>query len=101
MKHRFLPGAEAEYLEAVRFYEERRSKLGAALISEFEHSLHLALERPEAWRLVHPSGARRIGLSRFPYTIFYQMLGDTLLITAVAHHRKRPGYWLPRLEKNV
>lgn len=96
MKHSFLPEAEAEYLDAIRFYEERRSKLGAALISEFEHALQLALERPDAWRLVHPIGIRRIGLSRFPY-IFYRVVGDDLLITAVAHHRKRPGYWLTRL----
>jgi hypothetical protein len=34
--HSFLPGAEAEYLEAVRLYEEMRPGLGAALIEEFE-----------------------------------------------------------------
>ena len=70
MKHSFVPGAETEYLEAVRFYEGRQKNLGGALIVEFERSLRLVLERPQAWRLVHPSGIRRIGLSRFPYSIF-------------------------------
>ncbi|MBY0577788.1 MAG: hypothetical protein K2P57_01945 [Burkholderiales bacterium] len=101
MKHEFLQDAEAEYLESVRFYEERQTGLGAVLISEFEHALFLALERPQGWRLVHPSGVRCIGLSRFPYAIFYRVIGDTLQITAFAHHRKRPGYWISRLGRNV
>lgn len=100
MKHNFLPGAEIEYLQAVRFYEERQKGLGGALIAEFEHAPFLALERPEAWRLAHPSGVRCIGLSRFPYTIFYRVIMDTPQITAVAHHRQRPAYWLSRLGQN-
>jgi hypothetical protein len=36
VRHSFLPGAEAEYLDAIRFYEDRRPGLGAALIDEFE-----------------------------------------------------------------
>jgi toxin ParE1/3/4 len=101
VRHSFLPGAEAEYLDAIRFYENRQPGLGAALIAEFEHALGLALDRPHTWRLVHPAGIRRIGLSRFPYAIFFRVVGDALQITAVAHHRKRPGYWLSRIESHV
>jgi len=90
VKHSFLPEAEAEYLDAVRFYEERRDGLCGAL--------KLALERPLAWRQVHSTGIRRIGLMHFPYAIFYRILEDELQITAFAHHRKRPGYWLPRID---
>ncbi|MGH8602640.1 MAG: type II toxin-antitoxin system RelE/ParE family toxin [Gammaproteobacteria bacterium] len=97
MIYSFLPEAEAEYLEAVRFYEEQRAGLGDALISEFEHAIGLAAERPESWRLVHPSGIRRIGLLTFPYAVFYRVLSGSLQITAFAHHRHRPGYWLTRV----
>lgn len=41
MKHSFLAEAEAEYLDAVRFYEDRQVGLGAAFIAEFERSLNL------------------------------------------------------------
>ena len=97
MNHKFLPEAEAEYLDAIRFYEDRQPGLGAVFIVEFENSLRLALDRPQAWRLVHDSGVRRIGLSHFPYAIFYRVIVGALQITAVAHHRKKPGYWLSRL----
>ena len=96
MSHSFLPEAEAEYLEAVRLYEERRAGLGAALIKEFEHVVRLAEERPHAWQLVHASGIRRIGLVRFPFAIFFRPTLDGPQITAFAHHRRRPGYWLKR-----
>jgi hypothetical protein len=52
VSHSFLPEAEAEYLEAVRLYEEICAGLGAALIDEFERVVKLAEERPHAWKLV-------------------------------------------------
>jgi hypothetical protein len=93
----FLPEAEAEYIEAVRFYEEQQAKLGESLIHEFERVVVLIIERPVAWRLVHPSGIRRAGLLRFPYSVFYRVIPDGIQITAFAHHRRRPGYWLTRI----
>ena len=97
MNYSFLPEAEAEYLEAVRFYEGQRTGLGNSLICEFERTIALAVEKPEAWRLVHSSGIRCIGLSRFPYAVFYRVLSsNSLQVTAFAHHRRRPGYWLSR-----
>ncbi len=97
MSYNFLLEAEAEYLEAVRFYEEQRTGLGNALICEFERVIELVIEKPETWRLVHPSGIRCIGLSRFPYVVFYRVLFDDIQVTAFAHNRRRPGYWLARV----
>lgn len=98
MRHySFLLEAEAEYLEAVRFYEEQRAGLGGSLIFEFEGVIGLAIEKPETWRLVHPSGIRRIRLSQFPYSVFYRILFGNIQVTAFAHNRRRPGYWLARV----
>lgn len=97
MNYSFLPEAEAEYIEAVRFYEEQQAKLGLSLINEFEKTIGLVLQRPQSWKLVHPSGIRRVGLARFPYSVFYRILADEVQITAFAHHRRRPNYWLKRL----
>ncbi|TAL44050.1 MAG: type II toxin-antitoxin system RelE/ParE family toxin [Methylovulum sp.] len=101
MNYSFLPEAEAEYLAAICFYEEQQAGLGDALITEFERILILAVEKPEAWRLVHQSGIRCIRLSRFPYVVFFRMLSDNLQVTAFAHHRRRPGYWLTRVDRTV
>jgi toxin ParE1/3/4 len=93
----FLAEAEAEYLEAIRFNEGQRAGLGDTLILEFERVIGLAIEKPRAWKLVHSSGIRRIGLSRFPYSIFYRVFHNEIQITAFAHNRRRPSYWLTRV----
>jgi toxin ParE1/3/4 len=93
----FLAEAEAEYLEAIQFYEGQRPGLGDALIHEFERVVGLAIAKPETWKLVHSSGIRRINLSRFPYSIFYRIFQNEIQITAFAHYRRRPGYWLTRV----
>jgi toxin ParE1/3/4 len=97
MNYSFLPEAETEYLEAVRFYEEQQAKLGLSLINEFEKVIALVITRPHAWKQVHPAGIRRVGLASFPYSVFYRVIDNKVQITAFAHHRRRPGYWLKRL----
>lgn len=39
---------------------------------------------------------RRHILRHFPYTVFYEILGNTVTVLAVAHQRRRPGYWRER-----
>jgi toxin ParE1/3/4 len=98
MNYSFLTEAETEYLEAVRFYEDIQAGLGESLITEFERIIEMAVTNPKSWRVIHPAGIRRIGLSRFPYAVFYRILADcSLQITAFAHHRRRPGYWISRV----
>lgn len=97
MNYEFLPEAEAEYLEAIRFYQDKQNRLGALLIDDFERVLNLIVQKPETWRMLHPSGIRRVGLSHFPYSVFYRNSAGRILITAFAHHRRRPGYWLSRV----
>jgi toxin ParE1/3/4 len=63
VSYSFLPEAEAEYLDAVAFFEEQRRGLGTSLIAEFERIIKLAEQRPNAWKVVHPSGIRRIALT--------------------------------------
>jgi len=40
---------------------------------------------------------RRMVLRRFPYLLFYEIRDDVVEFVAVAHTRRRPGYWLSRL----
>lgn len=97
MSYRFAPEAEAEYLDAIAFYESRQHGLGAALVGEFEHAIGLIVERPLSWRQVHASGIRKLGLGRYPYTVFYLPVNDGVMVTAFAHDRQRPHYWSARL----
>jgi plasmid stabilization system protein ParE len=97
VSYSFLPEAEDEYLGAVGFYEQQRAGLGASLIREFERTIQHAVELPHACKSV-VADIRRANLDRFPYAVFFRALSDGhLQITAFAHHRRRPGYWYPRM----
>lgn len=96
MKLVVTPPALAELHDAAAFYTLKANvELGLAFVAEFERAANLVLDNPllgAAFR----SSRRRYILRRFPYGIIYQVTAEELRILAVAHHRRRPGYWTQR-----
>ncbi|MDD5240681.1 MAG: type II toxin-antitoxin system RelE/ParE family toxin [Sulfuricella sp.] len=90
------PGALADLNDAAAFYTERaNNELGISLISEFERALGMLSGNPElgaVWR----GSLRRFPLRRFPYSLVYQVKLQELRVIALAHQRRRPGYWKDR-----
>jgi len=97
MSYYFHPAAEAEYLEAVAYYELKRPGLGASFLAEFENAIDAVLAAPHRNPVEQPPHVRRRRLKRFPYTILYRAVAESVQVLAVAHHRRRPQYWLGRL----
>ena len=100
---KFFAEALAEYEDAVADYEQRKEGLGARLIEELDQALAVVLSFPEAFAVipdVPPDlGLRSILLRTFPIKLVYTVLDDALLVVAVFHARRRPGYWLERLKR--
>ena len=44
-------------------------------------------------------GITRARLPRFPYAVIFMDLGTEIRVLAVAHAKRRPGYWLDRVDK--
>jgi toxin ParE1/3/4 len=88
-----VPPALAELQDAAAFYMARaNAELGLAFVAEFERTANLILANPSAGAIFHGT-RRRYFLRRFPYSIIYQVTPKELWIVALAHHRRRPGYW--------
>ena len=96
MTYDFHPEARLEYREAAVFHETRRSGLGAAFSLEVEAAIDRILEAPERWRVIEQD-VRRCLTHTFPYGILYTVEAESILIVAVMHLRRRPGYWRSRL----
>lgn len=96
MKCRLETAAQAELEEAAAWYELQRQGLAAEFLEEFDKGVRQISELPHAWK---PVGirTRQYRLNRFPYGIVYQVREDAILIVAVAHLHRRPGYWRQRL----
>jgi len=94
--YEYHPDAEAEYLEAVRYYSEIRPELGFAFVEEMEAAVHRARSSPDMGR-PFGDGCRRVLARHYPYLVIYEKLEDRVFIWAVAHGSRLPGYWRERL----
>ncbi|MDO9390843.1 MAG: type II toxin-antitoxin system RelE/ParE family toxin [bacterium] len=95
MKVLFLPLAQAELDEAFEWYEQQAVGLGGEFLDEFNQSIRLTVSFPQMFEQTE-GGLRRCLIPRFPYGIFYGIEDDKIVIVAVAHLRKKPGYWIGR-----
>jgi plasmid stabilization system protein ParE len=94
-KARFLPSATKDYEDACTWYYER-SELAAERFEEaVERALDDVVEAPERWPLCDRRHRQHL-LRKYPYSIVYRLVDDTVLIVAVAHARRRFGYWKRR-----
>jgi toxin ParE1/3/4 len=102
-RYRFLREALEEYEDAVSYYERVRFGLGDTFVSEVERVIELTLEFPEMGTLVADTppelGVRRRLVRRFDVEIDYLVSGDAIVVLAVFHCKRRPGYWKDRLRQ--
>jgi plasmid stabilization system protein ParE len=94
----FHPEAEAELVDAAIFYESRLVGLGQSFVAEVERTVSLIREHPDAG-MSAGLPRRQMRLYRFPYSVVYQRDPESVLILAVAHQRRRPGYWRQRVTR--
>jgi toxin ParE1/3/4 len=96
MRLTYHPDAEAELVEAARFYEGRSPGLGDRFLSEFDAAVAEIQASPGLWPVVE-GDLRCHTMRRFPFGIYYRVLGDELRILVVKHHSRHPDYWRYRL----
>ena len=92
----FHPDAVVELRAAVAYYEQQRPGLGNDLQREVERVIGRIQQHPQWFPRHNEAGLCKCVVPRFPYTIFSLELADQIWIAAVAHQRRRPGYWRHR-----
>ncbi|WP_414545118.1 MULTISPECIES: type II toxin-antitoxin system RelE/ParE family toxin [Nostocaceae] len=95
MKYVFHPEALNEYTEAVQYYAQQRAEIAQAFINAVENAVYQIRESPNRWNLVDED-VRRCLTRKFPYGILYTIEQDYILILAVMHCSREPGYWKNR-----
>ena len=92
MKYVFHPESLTEYAEAVQYYTEQRVEVAQAFIDAIEDTVYRIRESPARYVAVDEE-VRRCMVRRFPYGILYTIEKDYILILAVMHCSREPGYW--------
>lgn len=98
MKHAFHPEAAREFAEAVKFYRQRGRHLGKRFDQEVRVAIAKILAAPHRWRILEED-VRRYLVRVFPYSVLYTVETDYVLIIAIMHGKRQPGYWRNRLTK--
>lgn len=87
--------AEEELWNAVTYYEEQQPGLGLEFETEVRSAFKKIIQNPTLWP-IKSGNYRKYILSRFPYTIWYEVMPEIIRITAIAHQKRKPGFWKGR-----
>ena len=92
----FHPEAEAELVAATQYFESHVETLGLDFVLAVRRAYERILDFPDSGRSFGRR-LRRTLVRGFPYGLVYRVEPSRILIVAVAHLHRRPGYWRSRL----
>ena len=96
MRHALHPEAQEEYESAVVWYEQQQPGVGRRFFDAVENAIGGAAQFPERHPLLEQDVRRHL-VRGFPYSVLYAPERDYMLILAVMHHHREPGYWRHRV----
>lgn len=88
--------ASLEYEAAFEWYFARSGFVAARFADKINRAIGAIAQAPQRWPL-GILGTRKFVLQQFPFAIVYRELPSMIQVLAMAHGRRRPGYWKSRL----
>jgi toxin ParE1/3/4 len=82
---------------ATEWYRLRSVRAAEMFVDELDRAIE-RIGRHPGQSPEYAFGTRRMVLQRFPYLVVFRETAAGIEIIAVAHGRRRPGYWRDRVE---
>lgn len=95
-KLRIQAQAQQEISEAFDWYFKRSPEAADAFLTEIGASVKQIASHPQLYPAYTKNTRRRV-LANYPYSVVFQEKEDMILVVAVAHAKRRPGYWRKRV----
>jgi plasmid stabilization system protein ParE len=89
------PATVADLRKAYRWYEAERPGLGEEFLRAVRATIGSVVTTPLAYAVVHRE-TRRALVARFPYGVFFRLVGETIVIVACYHLHRKPASWKRR-----
>jgi toxin ParE1/3/4 len=96
---RFHAEARAEMTEAAAYYEAQQANLGRRFLTSLQDAINRIQINPMLFPVVDRE-VRRCKTKTFPFDILFQMHSNELVIVAIMHLHRNPGYWKNRREES-
>lgn len=91
-----LEEAAEEAEQAALWYAERSRSASVGFWEELDKAFEAIAASPQAWP-PHSHGTRRYVLRRYPFGVIYRLEPGRVVIVAIAHTSREPGYWSRRI----
>jgi plasmid stabilization system protein ParE len=91
----FHPAARDDAAGARQWYSQRSAIAARAFLTELILAVESVREAPERWPR-YLAGTRQYHFPKFPFSLIYRVSDEAIVVIAIAHHRRKPGYWLER-----
>ncbi len=88
----FHPDTVLEIKSSYEWYQNQAEGLGEDFIEELESAYEAIAELPRTWPKFTKS-CRRFLLSKFPFSVIYQVSNNSIFVLAIMHNSRKPGYW--------
>ena len=90
------PEVEQDLSKAYDWYQERREGLGEEFLTCVDACIQAICGNPEMHAIIYKE-YRRALVRRFPYSVFYELMGNTVTVYCIFHHSQHPEKWRKRL----
>jgi plasmid stabilization system protein ParE len=90
--------ATAEFVAARRWYARRGRSVEARFVAAVEGAVQVIETKPETG-VIFEDRYRWVRVRRFPYLLYYATTDGSAVVYAVAHARRRLGYWIRRTNR--
>jgi plasmid stabilization system protein ParE len=91
----YLPGARADFDESFDWYAKRSVQTAVRFTNAVDVGPAAVAANPERFAAVDKVH-RECPVRRFPFRIVYRVARNRILVVAIAHAKRRPGYWKDR-----
>ncbi len=85
--------ASTETEDIVDYYEDKRPGLGTEFTSHLKKAFLAIRRTPDAFAYNAATETHLYSMKRFPFNIHYLQDADSIYVVAIAHQRRKPGYW--------
>lgn len=93
MQVRLHPAARVELDEAAEWYALwAGQRVASEFVSAYDEVRSRVVEYPQIGT-PGAAGTRKLRFRGFPHSLVYRLGEDHIVIVAIAHQRRRPGYW--------
>ena len=92
----YLPGARRDFDESFDWYAERSPRSAVRFADAVNAALIRIATNPT--QFTSAEGLHReCPIKKFPFRIVYRLTEKEILIVAIAHAKRRPGFWRNRV----